>query len=103
MRNRSCLLYTSRTRGGYDDDEVMRGGKRKKKQPQPEVRKVEPVKIDKAYMTAETITVKDLSERIGKPVSEIIKKLLLLGIIASINNELDYDTAQLVCLSLIHI
>ena len=40
---------------------------------------------------------KDLSERIGKPVSEIIKKLLLLGIIASINNELDYDTAQLVC------
>ena len=48
-------------------------------------------------MTAETITVKDLSERIGKPVSEIIKKLLLLGIIASINNELDYDTAQLVC------
>ena len=55
------------------------------------------MKIDKAYMTAETITVKDLSERIGKPVSEIIKKLLLLGIIASINNELDYDTAQLVC------
>ena len=30
-------------------------------------------------------------------MSEIIKKLLLLGIIASINNELDYDTAQLVC------
>ena len=86
-----------RTRGGYEDDEVVRGGKRKKKQPQQEVRKVEPVKIDKAYMTAETITVKDLSERIGKPVSEIIKKLLLLGIIASINNELDYDTAQLVC------
>ena len=26
--------------GGYEDDEVVRGGKRKKKQPQPDVRKV---------------------------------------------------------------
>ena len=40
---------------------------------------------------------KDLSERIGKPVGEIIKKLMMLGIIATINNELDYDTASLVC------
>ena len=37
-----------------------------------------PIVIDKAYMTAETITVKDLTERIGKPAGEIIKKLLLL-------------------------
>ena len=30
-------------------------------------------------MTAETITVKDLAERIGKPAGEIIKKLLMSG------------------------
>ena len=48
-------------------------------------------------MTAETITVKDLTERIGKPAGEIIKKLLLLGVMATINQELDYDTASLVC------
>ena len=48
-------------------------------------------------MTAETITVKDLSERIGKPASEIIKKLLLLGIIATINNELDLRYARSSC------
>ena len=79
--------------GGLDDDVVR--GKRKKKQasaPRPE-----PVKIEKAFMTAETITVRDLSERIGKPAGEIIKKLMMLGIIATINNELDFDTAQLVC------
>ena len=58
---------------------------------------IEQVKIDKAYMTAETITVRDLSERIGKPAGEIIKKLMMLGIIATINNDLDYDTASLVC------
>ena len=79
---------------GYDDD-FERGKKSKRKQ-QVAQPKPEPVKIEKAYMTAETITVKDLSERIGKPTGEIIKKLLLLGIMATINAELDYDTALLV-------
>ncbi len=80
---------------GYDD-EFVRGKRKKKQQAQPKTY-IEPVKIEKAYMTAETITVKDLTERIGKPASEIIKKLLMLGIMATINNELDFDTAQLVC------
>ena len=80
--------------GGLDD-EIVRG-KRKKKQ-QAAAPRPEPVKIEKAFMTAETITVRDLSERIGKPAGEIIKKLMMLGIIATINNELDFDTAQLVC------
>ena len=90
-RKRDSQMFNN---GGLDDDFVR--GKRKKK---AQVQKVaiEPVKIEKAVMTNETITVKDLSERIGKPVGEIIKKLMMLGIIATINNELDYDTASLVC------
>ncbi len=83
-----------RAAGGLDD-EWRRSRKPKKGQqfaPRPE-----PIKIEKAYMTAEKITVKDLTERIGKPAGEIIKKLLLLGIMATINQELDFDTAQLVC------
>ncbi len=79
----------------YDDENVRSRGKRGKK---PPVRKkvIEPIKIETAYMTAETIAVKDLSERIGKPVADILKKLLLLGVVANINQELDYDTASLV-------
>jgi len=50
-----------------------------------------PVKI------GDSISVKDLSERLGKPVTEIIKKLLLLGIIANINQILDFETAQIIC------
>jgi len=83
-----------RSSGGFDD-EVYRGGKKKKAAKQQF--KPEPVVIEKAYMTAETITVRDLSERIGKPAGEIIKKLFLLGIMATMNEELDYDTALLVC------
>ncbi|MBQ8087774.1 MAG: translation initiation factor IF-2 [Clostridia bacterium] len=81
-----------RMMGGYDD-EFVRGKKKKKAQVKTHI---EPIKIEKAVMTAETITVRDLTERIGKPAGEIIKKLMMLGIIATINNELDYDTANLV-------
>lgn len=40
------------------------------------------------------VTVKELAEAIDKNVSEIIKKLIGLGIIATINQEVDYDTAE---------
>ncbi len=79
------------------DDDIMRGSGRKRRKQQSVQQTMAPIKIEKAYMTAETITVKDLTERIGKPAGEIIKKLLLLGVMATINQELDYDTASLVC------
>ena len=80
---------------GYDD-EFFRGGKRGKKRPSAQ-QMMAPIRIEKAYMTAETITVKDLTERVGKTSGEILKKLLLIGVMANINSELDYDTASLVC------
>ncbi|MBQ2976945.1 MAG: translation initiation factor IF-2 N-terminal domain-containing protein, partial [Clostridia bacterium] len=95
-KNRKQLVKESFN--GYDD-ETVRGGKRaraSKKQPSAQ-QMMAPIKIEKAYMTAETITVKDLTERIGKPAGEILKKLLMLGIMSNINSELDFDTASLVC------
>ncbi len=92
-RNKAKARAGGGARGIGIDDE-WRGKRRKKGQ---SAYKPEPIKIEHAYMTAEKITVKDLTERIGKPAGEIIKKLLLLGIMATINMELDYDTAQLVC------
>lgn len=61
-----------------------------KKQPKPEFTK--PIKI------GETISVKSLSEKIGKPVVEIIKKLLLLGVVATINQDLEFETASLIAI-----
>ena len=81
---------------GFDDD-VVRGGRRARVKKPSAQQLMAPIKIEKASMTAETITVKDLTERIGKPAGEILKKLLLLGVMANINSELDYDTASLVC------
>ena len=81
---------------GYDDDTVRGGKKSRTRKAQPQ-QVIQPIVIDKAFMTADTITVKDLTSRIGKPAGEILKKLLMLGIMTNINGELDYDTASLVC------
>ncbi len=43
----------------------------------------------------ESITVKDLAAELKKTSSEVIKKLMSLGILATINNVLDFDTAFL--------
>lgn len=99
IKNNKAKMKAAAPMGAWSDDETPMGNRRKaqkKKQPQP-VHKVEPIKIDKAVLTSETVTVKALSEKIGKPVAEIIKKLLGLGVFATINQEIDYDTAALVC------
>ena len=44
----------------------------------------------------ENITVKDLAAEMKKTTAEVIKKLLGYGIMATINNEIDFDTAFLV-------
>ncbi len=78
----------------WDDDGGF--GSRKKKRQQVSAPKPEPVKIEKAVINSETVTVKELSEKIGKPVAEIIKKLFILGIMATINQEIDFDTCSLI-------
>ena len=91
QRNRKQL--TRGGVGGYDDD--MGRNRKARRKPSAQMM-MEPIRIEKAFMTASTITVKDLTERIGKPAGEIIKKLFLLGTMATINQELDFDMAQLI-------
>lgn len=49
-----------------------------------------------AVITTENITVKLLSEVSGKPVSEIIKKFMILGMMVTINSAIDFATAELI-------
>lgn len=42
------------------------------------------------------ITVGELASRMKKPAAEVIKKLMLLGIMASVNENIDFDTASLI-------
>ncbi|EHA6440523.1 translation initiation factor IF-2 [Clostridium perfringens] len=41
-----------------------------------------------------TITVKELSEKLNKPVNDVIKTLIFTGVMAAINQEIDFETAE---------
>ncbi|RKD27741.1 translation initiation factor IF-2 [Caminicella sporogenes DSM 14501] len=43
-----------------------------------------------------TITVKDLADKLSKNANEIIMKLMNLGVMAALNQEIDFDTAEIV-------
>ncbi|WP_391121366.1 translation initiation factor IF-2 [Psychrobacillus sp. L3] len=45
----------------------------------------------------ESLTVTELAKKLGREPSEIIKKLFLLGAMATINQELDKDAIELIC------
>ena len=77
-------------------DDRMYGSRRPKRKSADMKKRIEPIHIEKAVITAERVTVKTLAEKIGKPAADIIKKLMLLDVIATINQEIDFDTATLI-------
>ncbi len=62
---------------------------------QPQAPKME-IARPKNIKVGETIIVKDLASKMSCTAAEIIKKLMLMGVLASINQEIDFDTAALV-------
>ena len=81
----------------YYDLTTVRGKKGKKKKNYDEEEHVKQKIFKLTDITIpETISVKDLAAELKKASSEVIKKLLGYGILATINNELDFDTAFLV-------
>lgn len=52
--------------------------------------------IENAVITTDPVSIKTLSEKIGKSAAEIVKTLFVLGIMKTINDSIDYDTAELV-------
>lgn len=77
-------------------EEVSFGSRKSIMKKRKEVQTVIAPAITHAVITSKEITIKELSEKIGKPVSEIVKKLMLLGIMATINSSIDFDTAELI-------
>ncbi len=95
LRPKKQMPYKKNSPGMQFDDRMYGNRRNKRKNNQPKMH-IEPIKIDSAIITAERVTVKTLAEKIGKPASDIIKKLMLLDIISTINQEIDFDTAALI-------
>ncbi|QWT55750.1 translation initiation factor IF-2 [Christensenella sp. MSJ-20] len=94
-KNKKALDKERRAQMMITDDDVVRTRKNRRKQ-NVEQKRPEAIVIDHAVITTEMVMVKTLAEKIGKPAAEIIKKLLNMGVLATINNEIDFDTAALI-------
>ena len=78
----------NRPQGGKDKqnpEDLLKKNEKKKE-------KIEQIHV----LIFDGITVGELAERMKKPATEVIKKLMLLGIMASVNESLDFDTASLI-------
>ncbi len=72
---------------------INQGRRRYRPAPQPKVELPLPEKIT----FYESLSVGELAQKLHREPSEIIKKLFMLGVMATINQELDKDAIELIC------
>ena len=86
--------------GGDDDDDDYGYAPRryhKKKQPKPVLTPQAPQeKVIKEVILPETITVQELANRMAEKSADVIKRLMSMGVMATINQLIDADTAQII-------
>lgn len=58
--------------------------------------KIQEPTIIRNIKIGDSVSIKELAEKMSKPAAEIIKKLLMLNIMATINQELDFETASVI-------
>ncbi|MBR6959819.1 MAG: translation initiation factor IF-2 [Clostridiales bacterium] len=88
--NNNNSKYSGRmSDGDYDDEYSYRKKKKKSFQQAEEVQ----TSVITEVQLPPFITVKEFAEGIGKKSSDVIMELMKLGVMANINQELDYDTA----------
>ena len=87
-----------------DDDEIgLRGANRRRSEAslkrfreKARTAFVAPQKVEHVVTLGDTITVKDLAAAMAEKVGNVIKKLMEMGMMASQNQSIDADTAELV-------
>ena len=98
-QRRSSKLNVHSISADDDDDDYGFGGPRrrfKKKQPKPVEVTVPQEKVIKEVIIPEVITVQELANRMAEKSADVIKKLMSLGVMATINQPIDADTAQII-------
>ncbi len=82
-----------------DDDDYGYAPQRrfKKKAPKPVQQVAAPQeKVVKEVIIPETITVQELANRMAEKSTDVIKRLMSMGVMATINQAIDADTAQII-------
>jgi len=81
-------------------DELNKGQKKKRKtrkEVEEEKKAIEESNSVEVVEIGDSITVKELAEKLNKPSNDVIRTLIFKGVMAAINAEIDFETAQKVC------
>ncbi|MGE5397891.1 MAG: translation initiation factor IF-2 [Chitinophagales bacterium] len=79
----------------FQGPKPFKGRHGKKKSKKVETRRED---VPEMITIGEKITVRDLAEKMNKSPAEIIRKLMLLGMTVSLNNDIDYDIAEMIAI-----
>ena len=80
----------------YNDDGKKKRLPKNRKNEKVQVKYIPPKAVLTSITIPETLTVKELAESLKKTSTEIIKKLMAFGIMATLNNDVDFDTATII-------
>ena len=90
----------------YEDElaeQLNNVSKKKKKTRREEEEEALKIEAEKSMEDApiieigESITVKELAEKLDKPTNDVIRTLIFSGVMAGVNQEIDFETAKKVC------
>ena len=97
-KNKQDYERKNRKQEQYVNLEKKTGHKKRNAQPQPQAEK----KTDevRSISLPEVMTVRELAERIDVPASKVVEKLFMQGILATVNQEVDYEKAEEIALEL---
>ena len=96
--NKKSLIKTQVSVEDFDENKTGYRKLRVKKDKKAE--QSQTIKIEKAVINKEIIPIKELSEKLGISAIEITKKLFKEGIMKTINDSVDYDTAGVIAADL---
>ncbi|OPX46222.1 translation initiation factor IF-2 [Ruminiclostridium hungatei] len=80
----------------YSDDGKKKRLPRNRKNEKLQEKYIPPKAVLTSITIPESLTVKELAESLKKTSTEIIKKLMNYGVMATLNNEVDFETATII-------
>lgn len=100
-QNNNNNSNNNKNKGGFNNQQRKKpgihGGKRRHpKTHQPTIPQT-PKELPEKITFYESLSVAELAKKLHREPSEIIKKLFMLGVMATINQELDKDAIELIC------
>ncbi|TFE02799.1 translation initiation factor IF-2 [Jeotgalibacillus salarius] len=87
-------------RGGQRPGQQNRGGKNNRNQKNKQPFQPTPMKhreLPEKITFTESLTVAALAKKLHREPTEVVKKLFMVGVMATVNQELDKDTIELIC------